>query len=104
MSFQAKDWRTGKNIERKRPAATLTPSSSLVTTLDDFAKRTGESRSEVAERCIIYGLDRYSKELGAREKVNDEGKGEEKLEDGTVEQKYMRKILFDMSGEGWTQV
>jgi len=98
MGYQEKDHRTG---ERKRPATTFTLSPSVITALDDLAKRTGKSRSEVAELCIIYGLERYLKELDAKEKAKEERKPVNHTVE-TSEERYMRKILFDFDNDaGW---
>ncbi|MGE5555252.1 MAG: ribbon-helix-helix protein, CopG family [Methanocella sp.] len=89
MSYKAQDSRTSKPLVRKRPAATMTVSSLLLEELDDLKRRTGLSRSQIIEKTIAFGLERFRKEAVLEQKASLEQKKDE-----SVEARYMREVLF----------
>jgi hypothetical protein len=87
-----KDSRTGEVIQRKRPATTVTLSSLLLDEIDKLSKDIGKSRSEIVERCILIGLPVFKKNF-----MKEEKKEEKRSEGKTIEERFMRKLIFDSS-------
>jgi metal-responsive CopG/Arc/MetJ family transcriptional regulator len=100
MSFKVKDHRTGETLTRKRPIVTVSISDALLKEIDSYVKPANMSRSEIIERCILYGLDKFKENHLKAEKPKQEVKKEE-----SVEERFMKEVLFERSMDDmWVSV
>jgi len=89
-------------MERKRPVVSMTISPSVIAELDELSKRTGRTRSDVAELCLIFGIERMRKEVELKEKVKED---EANSKEDSLEDRFLRKKIFDMRDNGeWVSV
>jgi len=103
MSYVVRDSKTGEKRRRKRPITAITISPVLLAELDEIARKTGQTRSAVIEKCILYGIGRLRKEVEPPKE--EEPRGDEGPRDETDEQRFMRKILFDFNDNSrWASV
>lgn len=84
---------------------TFTSEQSVISQMDEWADKLGCKRSQVIERCILIGVERFKKEfIDPMEKTVKEEEPKEKPNDDTVDKRYMRKILDKNFSDGWVEV
>jgi len=102
MSYKVQDSRTGSERQRQRPIMAVTISPALLAELDMLAKKYKMSRARIVEKCILLGLGPFRQQHEPKPKESEEDRKEV---DETVEQRYMRKILFDfLDNEKWVSL
>lgn len=95
-----------KAYRRRRPTVSITLSEPMLGYVDELAKKSGRTRSDVVELALRLVAER--KELESRilgVKAVAEDIGEEKEKDEDLSRRFMRRLLFDTKNDHeWLQV